>query len=119
TGRLWNSSARLSAMKKSRHQNFERHDPRYQGLLEVSEAIASHRNITDLLQDLAHRLPSIMRLNFIGLALHRPEHNTIQDFIIQGNIPADIQGGKEWPVEAHPGGWVWQLQQPLVFPDLT
>lgn len=95
------------------------HEPRYQALLEVSEAIAAHRDLTNLLQDLAHRLPRIVPLNFIGLALHRPDRDTIQDFIIQGNIPADIQGGKEWALDAHPGGWVWQAQQPLIIPDLA
>ncbi|MEJ2231520.1 MAG: sigma 54-interacting transcriptional regulator, partial [Nitrospirales bacterium] len=74
---------------------------------------------TNLLQDLAQRLPPIVPLNFIGLALHRPERNTMQDYIIQANIPADIQGGKEWALDAHPGGWVWQAQQPLIIPDLT
>ena len=92
---------------------------RYHALLEVSEAIASHHDLTNLLQDLAQRLPRIVPLNFIGLALYRPESDTIQDFIIQGNIPADIQGGKEWALNAHPGGWVWQAQQPLIIPDLA
>ena len=95
------------------------HEPRYQALLEVSEAIAAHRDLTNLLQDLAQRLPRIVPLNFIGLALHRPDRDTIQDFIIQGNMPADIQGGKEWALDAHPGGWVWQAQEPLIIPDLT
>jgi formate hydrogenlyase transcriptional activator len=95
------------------------HEPRYQALLEVSEAIAAHRDLTNLLQDLAQRLPRMVPLNFIGLALHRPDRDTIQDFIIQGNIPADIQGGKEWALDAHPGGWVWQAQQSLIIPDLA
>ncbi len=92
---------------------------RYQALLEVSESIAAHRDLTNLLQDLAQRLPRIVPLNFIGLALHRPDRNTIQDYIIQANIPADIQGGKEWALDAHPSGWVWQAQQPLIISDLT
>ena len=94
-------------------------NPRYQALLEVSEAIAAHRDLINLLQDLAQRLPRIVPLNFIGLALYRPERDTIQDHIIQGNIPADIQGGKEWALDAHPGGWVWQAQEPLIIDDLT
>jgi formate hydrogenlyase transcriptional activator len=102
------------------HQSFSRcPEPRYQALLEVSEAIAAHRDLTNLLQDLAQRLPRIVPLNFIGLALHRQDRDTIQDYIIQGNIPADIQGGKEWALDAHPGGWVWQAQQPLIIPDLA
>ena len=92
---------------------------RYQALLEVSEAIAVHRDLNTLLQDLAQRLPRIVPLNFIGLALYRPDRNTIQDYIIQANIPADIQGGKEWALDAHPSGWVWQAQQPLIISDLT
>ncbi|MGP0593491.1 sigma 54-interacting transcriptional regulator [Nitrospira sp. T9] len=94
-------------------------DPRSHALLQVSESIAAHRDLTTLLQDLAQRLPRIVPLNFIGLALHRPERNTIQDYIIQANIPADIQGGKEWALDAHPSGWVWQTQQPLIISDLT
>ncbi|HBP87927.1 MAG TPA: Fis family transcriptional regulator, partial [Nitrospiraceae bacterium] len=92
---------------------------RYQALLEVSEAIAVHRDLTNLIQDLAQRLPRIVPLSFIGLALYQPERNTIQDYIIQANIPADIQGGKEWALDAHPSGWVWQAQQPLIISDLT
>lgn len=92
---------------------------RYQALLEVSEAIAAHRDLTNLLQDLAQRLPRIVPLNFIGLALYQPDRNTIQDYIIQANIPADIQGGKEWALDAHPSGWVWQAQKPLIISDLT
>jgi len=78
--------------------------PRYQVLLEVSEAIAAHRDLANLLQDLAQRLPRIVPLNFIGLALYRPDRGTIQDHLIQGNISADIQGGKEsrWPGLANP-----------------
>jgi formate hydrogenlyase transcriptional activator len=106
-------------MDEHTQQISEEHEPRFQALLEVSEAIAAHRDLTNLLQDLAQRLPRIVPLNFIGLALHRPDRDTIQDHIIQGNIPADIQGGKEWAMDAHPGGWVWQTQQPLIIPDLA
>jgi formate hydrogenlyase transcriptional activator len=94
-------------------------EPRYQALLEVSEAIASHRDLNNLVQDLARRLPHLVPLNFIGLALYQPDRDTIQDYIIQGNIPADIEGGKEWALDAHPGGYVWQTQQPLIIRDLT
>ncbi len=94
-------------------------DLRYHSLLEVSEAIAAHRDLTNLLQELAQRLPRIVPFNFIGLALYQPDRDTIQDYIIQANIPADIQGGKEWALDAHPSGWVWQAQQPLIISDLT
>ncbi|MDR4459348.1 MAG: sigma 54-interacting transcriptional regulator [Nitrospirales bacterium] len=106
-------------MDKLTQPVLEDQSSRYQALLEVSEAIAVHRDLTNLIEDLAQRLPRIVPLNFIGLALYRPDRNTIQDYIIQANIPADIQGGKEWALEAHPSGWVWQTQQPLIIADLT
>lgn len=106
-------------MDKGTQSFFGDQPSRYQALLGVSEAIAVHRDLTNLIQDLAHRLPGIVPLNFIGLALHRPDRNTIQDYIIQANIPAEIQGGKEWALDAHPSGWVWQAQQPLIISDLT
>ena len=38
---------------------------------------------------------------------------------IQANVPADLMGGHEEPVEASPDGLVWQTQQPVLVPDLA
>jgi len=88
-------------------------------LLEVSEAIASHRDLTELFRDLAQRLPRVVQVNFVALSLHDPERNVMRLHTLQANVPADIVGGHEEPVEETPAGLVWQTQQPLLVPNLA
>ena len=88
-------------------------------LLEVSESIAAHRDLTELFRDLAQRLPRVVHVNFVSLSLHDPARRIMRLHTIQANVPADIVGGHECPVEDSPGGLVWQTQQPLLVPDLA
>src|SRR5881296_2288084 len=92
---------------------------RHRTLLQVSEAIAAHRDLTKLFRDLAQRLPRVVDVNFVGLSLHDSERNVMRLHTLQANVPADIVGGHECPVDDSPGGVVWRTQQPLLVPDLT
>ena len=44
----------------------------YQALFGISEAIAVHGDLNELVQDLAQRLPAIVPFDFINLVLHDP-----------------------------------------------
>jgi len=92
---------------------------RYQALLEVTEAISAHRDLDELFRDLAQRLPRVVPVNFVALSLHDPARNTMRLHTIQANVPADLVGGHEGPVEESPAGMVWQTQQPILVPDLA
>src|SRR5207244_2830343 len=92
---------------------------RYQALLEVSQAISTHRDIDELFRDLAQRLPRVVHVNFVALSLHDPARNTMRLHTIQANVPADLVGGHEGPVEESPAGLVWQTQEPILVPDLA
>ena len=92
---------------------------RYQALLEVAQAISAHRDIHKLFRDLAQRLPRVVHVNFVALSLHNPERNTMRLHTIQANVPADLVGGHEEPVEETPAGLAWQTQQPILVPDLA
>ncbi|OLC41530.1 MAG: Fis family transcriptional regulator, partial [Nitrospirae bacterium 13_1_40CM_4_62_6] len=92
---------------------------RHRTLLQVSEAIAAHRDLTKLFRDLAQRLPRVVDVNFVGLSLHDSERNVMRLHTLQANVPADIVGGHECPVDDSPGGVVWLTQQPLIVPDLA
>ncbi len=91
----------------------------YKGLLEVSESIVAHRDLNDLLRDLAQQLPPIVPFNIVGLVLYIPERHLMQDHVIQSNVPSDILGKITFSVDAHPAGMVWQTQEPLIIPDLN
>lgn len=91
---------------------------RYQALLEVAQAISAHRDLHALFQDLAQRLPSVVHVNFVALMLHDPVRNTMRLHTIQANVPADLVGGHEGPIEDSPAGLVWKTQQPILVPSL-
>jgi len=91
---------------------------RYQALLEVAQAISAHRDLHALFLDLAQRLPSVVHVNFVALMLHDPVRNTMRLHTIQANVPADLVGGHEGPIEDSPAGLVWQTQQPILVPNL-
>jgi formate hydrogenlyase transcriptional activator len=94
-------------------------EERYRTLLEVAEAISAHRDLHKLFRDLAQRLPRVVHVNFVGLSLHDPVRNTMRLHTIQANVPADLVGGHEGPVEESPAGSVWLTQQPILVPDLA
>ena len=89
----------------------------YRTLLEVSEAISTHRDLHELFRDLAQCLPRVVHVNFVAMSLHDPVRNTMRLHTIQANVPADLVGGHEEPVEETPAGLVWQTQEPLLVPD--
>ena len=65
-------------MTMSDHLNVREFEPemvRHRALLEVSKAIAAHRDLHDLFHDLAQRLPQVVEVNFVALSLHDFERN--------------------------------------------
>ncbi len=92
---------------------------RYQALLEVAQAISSHRDLDKLFRELAQRLPRVVHVNFVGLSLHDPTKNTMRLHAIQANVPADLIGGHEGPLPESPAGLVWQTQRPVLVSNLA
>lgn len=92
---------------------------RYQALLEVAQAISSHRDLDELFRDLAHRLPKVVQVNYVDLSLHDPVKKVMRLHTIQANVPADLVGGHELPIDDCPSGLVWQQQQPILVSKLT
>lgn len=92
---------------------------RYQALLEVAQAISAQRDLDRLCFDLAHRLPRVVQVNYVDLSLHDPIKNVMRLHTIQANVPADLVGGHEVPIDDCPSGLVWQQQRPILVPKLT
>src|SRR5215831_18866029 len=88
----------------------------YQVLLEVSEAIALHRDLPALFHDLFRLLPRVVKFDSLSLMLHQPAQNTMRlhYFEIEGIARQDVL---ERPVEMSPSGLVWQTQRPLIIPN--
>jgi formate hydrogenlyase transcriptional activator len=90
----------------------------YRTLLELSKAIASHRNLSDLFHDLAGRLGYLFDFHYLGVMLHDAPRNVMRLHIMETSEPAFGQLPTEIPIEGSISGWVWQHQQPVVVSDV-
>jgi len=96
----------------------EETDNRYITVLEVAKAIAAHRSLEELFQELARRLHSILNFSYLSLLLHDPERNVMRLHTIDTRQSGTLQPGMEFSMEESPSAWVWQNQQPLVVGDI-
>lgn len=101
------------------HQDVVHQRDRLRLLLEVTESIAAHRDLTLLLKDLATRLPDIVPFDFINAVLHDAERDVMRLWLLVSAVPSSIKPGLETPVDQSPGGLVWKTQQPLTVDDVT
>ena len=56
----------------------------YQALLEVSQSVASHRDLTALFRDLVERLPRVVSFDSLWLVLHDPARNRMRLHVLEG-----------------------------------
>jgi formate hydrogenlyase transcriptional activator len=111
---LWSQQAKVLARQ-------------YQALLEVSEAIASHRDLNQLFRDLAPRLHGVVHFDFVNLILEEPTQKVMRSHVLECPDPNYACPSQDCPMEA-PARWVWQTQQPWAvsalqrdarFPEVT
>ncbi len=100
------------------HQDLSYKQDRLRLLLEVSESIASHRELEELFRDLAQRLPQIVPFDYINVVLHDPDRDVMRLCFLVASRPSTISPGLELPVAESPAGWVWQTQEPLIVDDV-
>jgi len=103
---------------RAAQEQLARERDRLQLLLEVSESIASHRDLKALLQDLARRFPSVVPFEYIGIILHDSERQVMRASYVGTSENESLPPGIEVPVEESAGGWVLRTQQPLIVPRL-
>src|SRR5262245_37788193 len=91
---------------------------RLRHLLGVSESIASYRDLHELLQDLAKRLPPAVPFDYINVLLHDPSQDVMRLHILIAPEGSTIREGLELPLEQSAAGLVWKTQQPLIVNDV-
>ena len=91
---------------------------RYRALLQVSESIASDRDLPDLFRSLAALLHRLVTFDFICLTLPDPARHVVRVHILESSLPTRIQAGFEVPMEDNVRQLVWENQQPLVISHL-
>src|SRR5437899_11055890 len=90
----------------------------YQSLLEVSEAIAVHRDLSELFRDLAKRLHRVVLFDHMRLLLYDPERHTMRLHVLETPQASELPPCSELPVDESPGGWGWPSLQAAVIPRI-
>jgi len=91
---------------------------KYLTLLELSKAIASHRDLSGLFHDLACRLQSLVDFSHLGVLLYDPKRNVMRLHMLETCEPTAWQAAAEVPMEGSIAGWVWERQEAVVIRDL-
>jgi formate hydrogenlyase transcriptional activator len=89
----------------------------YQALLEISQSVASHRDLTALFRDLVERLPRVVSFDWLWLVLHDPTRNRMRLHVLEGPARSGANQNTwpiERPMEESPSALVWSTQEPLV-----
>ena len=94
----------------------------YQALLEVSQSVAAHRDLTALFRDLVARLPRVVTFHSLWLVLHDPARNRMRLHILEG-LSREAEKESAWPLERpleeSPSALAWSKQEPVVVFDLA
>ena len=90
----------------------------YQALLEISEAIASQRDLDKLYAELAPRLHRVVQFEFANLILYDADRKAVKSHVLETPDAAYTCPAGDCPMES-PGGWVWQTQKPWVVSRLA
>jgi formate hydrogenlyase transcriptional activator len=88
-------------------------------LLDVSEAIAAHRNLDELFRALADLLPRLVPFDYINALLQDPLRNVMRLHVLAAPADSTIVPGLELPIDDSAAGLVWKTQQPVVVDDVN
>jgi formate hydrogenlyase transcriptional activator len=89
----------------------------YQTLLEISEAIASNRDLTSLFRNLAQHLRAVVDFDWVSTLLYDPARDVMRLHMLEPPQPEGLIGPAEMPVDDVPSGWAWKTQEPLIIQD--
>jgi formate hydrogenlyase transcriptional activator len=87
-------------------------------LLDLSRVIASHRTVGDLLQDLGHRLHSLVEFRYFSVLLYDGARNVMRLLDVFGADPS-ITPGMEFSLADSPSALALETQKPVVIVDLA
>jgi formate hydrogenlyase transcriptional activator len=89
----------------------------YSVLLELTNAIASHRDLGELFHDLARRLHDLFDFHNLAVMLHDGRRDVMRVHTLDTTEPAMLLLPAEVPIEGSIAGWVWENQRPFISGD--
>jgi formate hydrogenlyase transcriptional activator len=89
---------------------------RYEALLQMADLMVHHRGVPELLPELAKRLRQVASFEIASFSPYDPKKKVMRMHFWEGS--ERLSDLTELPVEESPCGFVWERQQPMVWPDL-
>jgi formate hydrogenlyase transcriptional activator len=90
------------------------YDRQYLTLLELSKAVASHRELPDIVNELAGRLRDFFDFRYFVVMLHDAARDALVTLVAESGDPLGPRFPDEIPVEGSMAGWVFREQRPYV-----
>ncbi len=87
---------------------------KHRALFAVSDAIASHRDLSALFHELGNRLGRVVNFHALSLVLHDVATNVMRLHVIEHSEHLDKPFTMILSPDDDPAGLVWQTQQPLI-----
>ena len=103
-------------MDPNRHFEVAGDVGRYEALLQMADLVVHHRGVPDLLPELAKRLHQVASFEIASFSLYDPQKKVMRMHFWEGSD--HLTDLAELPVEESACGFVWERQQPMVWPDL-
>ena len=103
-------------MGPGRHFDTDGDVGRYEALLQMADLVVHHRSLPELLPELAQRLHKVASFEIASFSLYDPAKNVMRMHFWEGSDA--LSDLTEIPVEESACGFVWEKQQPMVWPDL-
>ena len=88
----------------------------YQTLLDVTQSIVSHRDLSELFHDLTQVLRNVLHFDYVSVRLHDPERNVMRIHVSERSGPGELVA--ELPVDESLAGSVWKTQEPILIDDI-
>ncbi|MCZ2155491.1 MAG: sigma 54-interacting transcriptional regulator [Bryobacterales bacterium] len=92
---------------------------RYETLLEISDSIASHQNLADLLRALRPSLARLIPFDGLGLMLFDPQRRVTKVYRLETSIREDLPEDLEFPADETPTALVLETGRPFYAADLS
>jgi len=94
--------------------NSQRAQERLQLLLDLTNRVASHLNLREVLREISAQIRGVMQCDGVGIGLPNPEDGRFRIYVLDfPNAPADLEEGYE-PDEDNPVAAVFRSGEPVI-----
>jgi formate hydrogenlyase transcriptional activator len=91
-------------------QEIEALAQKYLALMEVSRAIASHRDLSELFDNMAESLHQLLGFHYLSVAVYQDELEQMRVHVLQSSLAKSVPHTFDLPIDSSTGGEVWKTQ---------